>query len=259
MPQEPVLPSNLPLAQTRLATAAPQENQATVTTTSGIVLPAGTPPAAQPAAPPAAPANTAASTANTANMASPSVPATLANQGPSVSMPPALPPETNPVIRAVPAAQGAAAPPVTSTTAAPVVVPAQTAAPVVVPAQTAAPVITTTTTTTVPPTVVVPTTVTPLSSIPVTRDPAIVELEGSPVVSGRSYRIQVGSFTKASNAVEVFDRLSSTGLNPSYERYNEYYRVVITSVRGEDMPSVSQKLAAAGITKALAREEVPPR
>jgi rare lipoprotein A len=79
------------------------------------------------------------------------------------------------------------------------------------------------------------------------------------MVSGRNYRIQVGSFTKAANAVEVFDMLSAAGLNPSYERYNEYYRVVITNVKGDEAGDIGQKLAAAGITKALAREEITVR
>jgi rare lipoprotein A (peptidoglycan hydrolase) len=237
VPQEPALPSNLPLAQTRQAIA--QQN---VTTTSGILLPAEAPDLPPPvSAASGAPVNTAnaASTVNTANAVSAANVAsdTRANQGPSVSMPPALPPENN------------AAQPAQSATGADSAPAGTAAVPAATPVTTAA----------APPPAAPEGTAAPPASVPITRDPSLVELEGSPVVPGKSYRIQVGSFTKASNAVEVFDRLSSNGLSPSYERYNEYYRVVITNVRGEDMPSVSQKLAVSGITKALAREEVPQR
>jgi hypothetical protein len=80
-------------------------------------------------------------------------------------------------------------------------------------------------------------------------------ITGSDIVPGSRYRLQVGSFTVARYAVNAFDRLSSAGLNPSYERNENYYRVVITNVKAEDVDQVAAKLAAAGFTNVMARLE----
>ncbi|GHV22037.1 hypothetical protein FACS189494_08260 [Spirochaetia bacterium] len=78
---------------------------------------------------------------------------------------------------------------------------------------------------------------------------------GGPIKPGKFYRLQLGSFEKAPNAVEAFDRLSAAGLNPQWEPYGEKYRVVITSVRASDIDALAVKLGAAGFKEALAREE----
>ena len=75
----------------------------------------------------------------------------------------------------------------------------------------------------------------------------------------RTYRLQVGSFTVARNAVSAFDRLRSVGLNPAYERFIsnniEHYRVVLPGVRGVDMPAVTELLRQAGFREAIVRIE----
>ncbi|MDR1230375.1 MAG: septal ring lytic transglycosylase RlpA family protein [Spirochaetaceae bacterium] len=98
----------------------------------------------------------------------------------------------------------------------------------------------------------------PAASVPVTNpQPADkVEFTGSPMVQGKNYRVQVGSFTDLKNASDVFLRLFDAGLNPSYEHYDDkYYRVVITNVKAEDADDLSRKLAEIGITEALSRED----
>jgi rare lipoprotein A (peptidoglycan hydrolase) len=98
----------------------------------------------------------------------------------------------------------------------------------------------------------------PAASVPVTNpQPAgKVEYTGSPMVQGKNYRVQVGSFTDLKNASDIFLRLSDAGLNPSYEHYDgKYYRVVITNVKAEDADNLSLKLAELGITEALSRED----
>ena len=79
------------------------------------------------------------------------------------------------------------------------------------------------------------------------------------IAAEKSYRLQVGSFRVARNAVDAFDRLKSAGLNPAYERFNEasseYYRVVIAGVRGSDVQLIAERLSAAGFREALIREE----
>ena len=81
------------------------------------------------------------------------------------------------------------------------------------------------------------------------------EISGGPFVSGRYYRLQVGSYKVAKNAVDVFDRLSSAGLNPQWEPYGELYRVVISNVRAEDINTIAVRLGSAGFKEAIAREE----
>jgi rare lipoprotein A len=98
----------------------------------------------------------------------------------------------------------------------------------------------------------------PAASVPVTnpRPADKIEFTGSPMVAGKNYRVQVGSFTDMKNASDIFLRLSDAGLNPSYEHYDDkYYRVVITNVKAEDAENLSRKLAELGITEALSRED----
>jgi rare lipoprotein A len=76
-----------------------------------------------------------------------------------------------------------------------------------------------------------------------------------PPVPNRLYRLQVGSYRIARNAVEAFEKLKNAGLNPSYERNGEFFRVVLAGVRGEDVQSVAEKLGATGFPEALIREE----
>jgi len=80
------------------------------------------------------------------------------------------------------------------------------------------------------------------------------------VVPEKSYRLQVGSYRNARNAVSAFDRLKNAGLNPAYERFmdgadSEYFRVVLAGVRGADVQSTAEKLGEAGFREALIREE----
>ncbi|MDR0551572.1 MAG: SPOR domain-containing protein [Spirochaetaceae bacterium] len=83
---------------------------------------------------------------------------------------------------------------------------------------------------------------------------AKAEINGN-IIPGRVYRIQVGSFKVAKNAVDVFDRLTAAGLNPQWEPYEDYYRVVITNIRAENIPQVAVTLGKAGFSAADAREE----
>jgi rare lipoprotein A len=81
------------------------------------------------------------------------------------------------------------------------------------------------------------------------------EISGGPFVNGRYYRLQIGSYKVAKNAVEVFDRLAAAGLDPKWERYGELYRIVLSNVRAEDINSISIRLGNAGFKEVMAREE----
>jgi rare lipoprotein A len=71
----------------------------------------------------------------------------------------------------------------------------------------------------------------------------------------KQYRLQVGSYKMARNAVDAFTRLKNLGLNPAYERYEEFFRVVLAGVRADEVQALSEKLGSAGFREALLREE----
>jgi rare lipoprotein A len=71
----------------------------------------------------------------------------------------------------------------------------------------------------------------------------------------KRYRIQVGSYKVARNAVNTFDRLKSVDLSPAYEKNGDYYRVVLAGINADDVPDIAEKLARAGFVEALIREE----
>ncbi|MDR0656571.1 MAG: septal ring lytic transglycosylase RlpA family protein [Treponema sp.] len=85
--------------------------------------------------------------------------------------------------------------------------------------------------------------------------PAVIRPALPPLGTGARYRVQVGSFKNTKNAVETFDRLITLGFQPNYERYQDFYRVVISGVPAEDMQMVAERLGAGGFREALIREE----
>ena len=80
------------------------------------------------------------------------------------------------------------------------------------------------------------------------------------VAQNKSYRLQVGSYKNARNAVDAFEKLKNAGLNPAYERFSgdadsEYFRVVIAGIRGTDVQLTAEKIGTAGFREAVIREE----
>jgi rare lipoprotein A len=75
------------------------------------------------------------------------------------------------------------------------------------------------------------------------------------LVPNKVYRIQVGSYKVARNAVEAYEKLKNAGLSPMYERNGEYFRVVLSGVHSEDVESVARKIGAAGFGQPLFRTE----
>jgi len=102
----------------------------------------------------------------------------------------------------------------------------------------------------------------PVSSVyqPVITQPQLKLIPQINIASDKKYRLQVGSYKIAKNAVEAFDRLKNSGLSPAYERFidgknDEYFRVVLAGVSGNDIQLTSEKLMTAGFKEALIREE----
>ena len=69
------------------------------------------------------------------------------------------------------------------------------------------------------------------------------------------FRIQVGSYSNADNARSVFNHLSAAGFSPSYERYGNFYRVVILGISEPEIPDISRRLGAAGFQDIWVRPE----
>ncbi|MDR1637169.1 MAG: septal ring lytic transglycosylase RlpA family protein [Treponema sp.] len=98
----------------------------------------------------------------------------------------------------------------------------------------------------------------------VTVEPAPVEPKPLPepesisipaLTPNKVYRIQVGSYKVGKNAVEAYEKLKNAGLSPMYEPNGEYFRVVLSRIRSEDVESVARKIGAAGFGQPLFRME----
>jgi cell division protein FtsN len=71
-----------------------------------------------------------------------------------------------------------------------------------------------------------------------------------------TYKLQVGAYSHAQNALDAFTRLKGVGLNPSNERAEDVlYHVVIFGVSGTEVQSVKEKFGMAGFSEALIWEE----
>jgi rare lipoprotein A len=113
------------------------------------------------------------------------------------------------------------------------------------------------------------TTATAPSNIPVVyvQQPAAYQVNNqiklTPEISiahNKKYRLQIGSYRVAKNAVDTFERLKTAGLNPAYERHEdsvkgEFFRVVLAGISGVDVQSTAEKLGVSGFREALIREE----
>jgi rare lipoprotein A len=98
---------------------------------------------------------------------------------------------------------------------------------------------------------------TPLAQPPASANssPAVVKPGIPPLGTNKRYRVQVGAYKITRNAVETFDRVKGLGIEPSYERHEDYYRVVIAGLRAEDIQNIAARLGSAGFREVLVREE----
>jgi len=81
---------------------------------------------------------------------------------------------------------------------------------------------------------------------------------GAPVISANphgTYRVQVGSFRVARNAVDTFVRLRAANFEPHYERNGEFFRVVIAGIRGTEILSAVERLAIMGYREIIVTGE----
>ena len=93
-----------------------------------------------------------------------------------------------------------------------------------------------------------------LEPLPVTRPGARLIPPIDPLPN-RTYSLQVGSYRVARNAVDTYVKLREAGLNPEYQRYEDFFRVVLRGINGNDVQSVAETLERAGYREAIIRTE----
>ena len=89
----------------------------------------------------------------------------------------------------------------------------------------------------------------PVSNMRTVQPPPVVEAMPIPIINANpnsTYRVQVGSFRVARNAVDTFVRLRGADFEPSYERSGEFFRVVLMGIRGTEVQSTVERLADMG-------------
>jgi len=67
------------------------------------------------------------------------------------------------------------------------------------------------------------------------------------------YQIQVGAFKLVQNAERAFDRLNSVSLNPSYEKYLDFTRVLVNGVSYRDIPLFLDIIRNSGFSEVVIR------
>jgi len=73
--------------------------------------------------------------------------------------------------------------------------------------------------------------------------------------TGKSYRVQVGAYKQPQHALDTYEKLKNVGLEPAYERYGDFYRVILSGLKQDELIGVSERLSRAGFKEALLREE----
>jgi rare lipoprotein A len=107
----------------------------------------------------------------------------------------------------------------------------------------------------------------PVTQTPVFQPPAVQPVNSYPeavrfqpsipeTYTGKTYRVQVGAYKEIRYAEEAYKKLKNAGLNPEYEKYGDYYRVVLPGLKQDELTAVSERLGLAGFREAVLREEI---
>ena len=67
----------------------------------------------------------------------------------------------------------------------------------------------------------------------------------------RTYQIQVGSFLQTRYAENAYERLSRASLNPVYERYNDFTRVIATGIPAAEVTRTIERLRGLGFAEVV--------
>lgn len=72
---------------------------------------------------------------------------------------------------------------------------------------------------------------------------------------GRLYQLQVGAFVTKINAEEVYEQLKAVSLDPDYEQYLDYTRVMLKGISAEDVPLYVERIRIAGFFEVIIRPD----
>ena len=70
---------------------------------------------------------------------------------------------------------------------------------------------------------------------------------------GTTYQMQIGAFKTSQNAERALARLIGASLNPSYEKYQDFTRVMVKGVHYREIPLFIEKLKNAGFSEVFIR------
>jgi hypothetical protein len=73
--------------------------------------------------------------------------------------------------------------------------------------------------------------------------------------SDKLYQIQAGSFKNIRNAEMAFAKLGNASLNPAYETYGDFTRVLVTGVGARDMRTCLETIRLLGFSEAWIKED----
>ena len=73
------------------------------------------------------------------------------------------------------------------------------------------------------------------------------------------YQLQVGAFREPQNAAIAYDRLSRASLNPGYESYNGFTRVLAKGIPARDVAGAIATIQSLGFTELWIREDTAPQ
>jgi hypothetical protein len=76
-----------------------------------------------------------------------------------------------------------------------------------------------------------------------------------PVESAKLYQIQVGAFKNIQNAEKVFAALHNASLNPVYDNYLDFIRVMVAGISAKDIASCMDKISMLGFREIWIRED----
>jgi len=76
----------------------------------------------------------------------------------------------------------------------------------------------------------------------------------------KMYRIQVGAFKNNKNAEAAFEKLKNASLNPDYESYQDFTRVIVKGINAAQVPQFLTTIRNIGFTEALVKidQDSPP-
>jgi len=86
------------------------------------------------------------------------------------------------------------------------------------------------------------------------QNSALKIIGGIPAVDdNKLYQVQVGAFKLTQNADRVFERLSGASLNPSFEKYQDFTRVMVKGISYREIPIVLEKVKSMGFSEVIIR------